>query len=355
MPGILLLFVLLVLSAFFAGTEVALVSISRIKVQRYLTEGRRGAKSLLWLKRRPRKMIITILVGNNVVNIGASALTTVIATKAFGSAAVGIAIGILMLLLLVFGEIIPKSIAQAQAGRFALLVARPIKLLARVLAPLIWVLDTISNAIQQFSGVPTETETLNELELKTMIEFGVQKAVIEPEEQYIINRAMRFSDTLVEDVMTPASRIFAFKANLPAGSVIGPFLESGFSRVPVFQGSIQNILGIVLIKEVMAARVNRDSTTLEQLAHKPIFITSGTPIDDVFKIFQKKRMHLGIVRDADDVVLGLVTLEDLLEELVGEIDDEHDRQHTIQDGLEESGDKREVGLAEPQETVAKSR
>lgn len=333
--AILTLLILLALSGFFSGAEVALLTTHRIRVDRFVQEGRKGAKALQRLAMHPKRMIITILIGNNVVNVAASALTTVIAQNAFGSSAIGYAAGILTLFLLIFGEISPKTLAQAGAGRIALAIARPIEILGIILFPIVWTLEHISTFLQRAVGNEA-AESLNELEIMNMVRFGVAAEVIEPEEQYIINRAMRFSDTTVDEVMTIASRIFALEAHLPATSVIDAILNSGFSRIPIYRGSLQNIIGIVLLKEVMQARVDSDSAMLEELAHEPIFIAAGTPIDDVFKIFQKKRTHMGIVRDASDGILGLVTLEDLLEELVGEIDDETDRELNPHEGLVET-------------------
>lgn len=332
---ILQLLILLSLSAFFSGAEVALLAVTRARVERFLQEKRKGAKALKRLKEKPRHMIITILIGNNVVNVTASALMTIMATDAFGSEVIGIAAGTLTLFLLIFGEITPKTLAQTHAGRVALLIARPIEWLTTVLMPLVILLEKLTDLLHRFGG-DEAGDQLNEVEIRAMVQFGVEGEVIEPEEQYIINRAMRFSDTIVDDVMTPAPDMFAMEAHLPALSAIDAILNSGFSRIPIYRGSLQNIVGIVLLKEAMQAKVDNDSVMLEEIAHEPIFIASGTPIDDVFKIFQKKRTHMGMVRDASDGILGLVTLEDLLEELVGEIDDESDRELNAGEGLEEN-------------------
>ena len=281
-------------------------------------------------------MIITILIGNNIVNVAASAVVTVMAQEAFGSDAIGLAAGVLTLFLLIFGEITPKTLAQTHAGRVALMIARPIEWLTTLLLPLVILLEKLTDLLHKLGGDEAKDQ-LNEVEIRAMVQFGVEGEVIEPEEQYIINRAMRFSDTIVDEVMTKAPDMFAMEAHLPALSAIDAILNTGFSRIPIYRGSLQNIVGVVLLKEVMQAKVDNDSVMLEELAHEPIFIASQTPIDDVFKIFQKKRTHLGIVRDAQDGILGLVTLEDLLEELVGEIDDETDRELNAQEGLTENG------------------
>jgi|SRR3989344_318900 len=326
---------LILLNAFFSAAEVALLAVSSARVERYISEHRRGARTLQRLKSRPRRMIVTILICANVVSVSAAAFTAIAVENTFGSKSVGLATGVLTFLLLVFGELSPKTLAQANSGRLALLVAPPIALIEFVLFPLIWILEHITKLIQRIGhGIPHDA--LNEAELRTMIRFGVEEDVIEPEEQYIINRAMRFSDTRVERVMIPWSDVSTLDAHMSEDDALAAMIETGYSRMPVTSGAKRNVIGIALLKELVYSRLNGRSETVGQIAKEPIFVRPGTPIDDVFKIFQKKQSHMAIIRDSDDGVLGVVTLEDLVEELVGEIEDESDPEGTGHSDLEKA-------------------
>jgi CBS domain containing-hemolysin-like protein len=330
---LLILLLLLALSAFFSGAEVALLAVSKARVERYVAEHRHGARALQRLKARPRRMIVTILIGNNVVNVSASAITTVVVENTVGSEAIGYAAGILTFLLLVFGEISPKTIAQANSGSFALVVAPIVQFLEVLLFPFVWLLEHIARLLHRLAHNAPH-DALNEAELRTMIRFGVEEDVIEPEEQYIINRAMRFSDTRVERVMTRKREMFLLDAKTPADAALAKMLEIGYSRVPIYSGNRQHVTGIALLKELIRTDLAGKVANVGHLAKEPIFVHPGTPIDDVFKIFQKKQSHMAIVHDPDDGILGLVTLEDLVEELVGEIEDESDPEGTGHSDLE---------------------
>ncbi len=323
---ILIIVLLVLLSAFFAGAEVALVSLSRVKVRTLVTQEVRGAKTLRRIKKKPNRMIIAILIGNNVVNVAASALATLLAIDLAGSSAVGIAAGLLTLFLLVFGEIIPKTYAQANASVYALAVAPIILLLMRVLLPLIVVLEWAATVTQRRFGRKDKAH-MSEAEIKTVIELGVEHNILEPEEQVIINRAMRFSDTVVSQVMTPLQDVFALSADSTIDSATRQLVAKGFSRAPVCtNGDPQRVLGVAIMSGLMGAiHTGGGDSTIEDVIEKPLFVASELGIDDAFTKLQKEQMHLAVVRDRKKRIIGLITLEDIIEELVGEIDDEKAR------------------------------
>ncbi len=323
MSEIFLLAILVVLSAFFSGVEVALVSVSPIKVKSLLKEGRKGSKTLSKLKKNPRRMIITVLIGSNIANIGAAALATVIATQEFGSSGVGIAAGVMTLIILIFGEIIPKTFAATHAERISLAVASPVLALNYILYPLVVILEWIATRVNRLVKIK-KAEPITESDIKAMIEFGVEKKVIDPAEQYIIERAVRFSDITVQEVMILADRIFSLDGRMTIRQALEDIIDSNYSRIPVYTRSKNNITGVIFVKDVMASvQKNRQNKRLQDIAAAPIFVKKSLGIDDTFKLFQDKQTHIALVRDGKKII-GLVTLEDLMEELVGEITDETD-------------------------------
>lgn len=314
---------LLVLAAFFAAAEVALVSLSRVKVRSLRKQKLPGSEALHRLKARPRRMIITILIGNNVVNVAASALVTVLVVNAFGSTAVGIAAGILTIILLIFGEVLPKTYAQARAEQYALLAAYPIEILTKIMLPLVLALEFIARLVHQRES---KKAGLSEKDISAFVELAVENEVLEPEEEIIINKAMRFSDTVAAQVMTPLQDVFALPEKTPVHEVAQELVSKGFSRAPIFQDNIQHVIGIAILPYlVSAAYEGRADTPVKEVVHDSLFVKSDTGIDDVFKALTEKHTHMAIVRDKKKRVVGIVTLEDLLEELVGEIGDETDK------------------------------
>ena len=322
--NIALLIFLIILSGFFSGAEVALLSISHIKVRTYLKDKRQGSVALSRLKSQPRRIIITILIGNNVANITAAAIATVIATKKFGSTGIGVVTGVLTFLILVFGEITPKTFASKYAGRISLLIAKPIEIFKYSLYPLVVFFDWLTQAMEKLVKLK-KLEPITESEIKTMIQYGVEKKVVAPEEQLIINRALAFSDTTAKDVMVPLKNVFSLPADELLATALKKMIKSGFSRIPVYDKSASDIIGIVLVKEIIKElATQRKGKVLKDVVGQPIIVPESMRIDYLFKIFQKKHRHFAIVQSSGNKAVGIATLEDLIEELVGEIVDESD-------------------------------
>ena len=269
-------------------------------------------------------MIITILIGNNVANITAAAIATVIATKRFGSTGIGIATGVLTFLILIFGEITPKTFASKYAGRISLLIARPIEIMKFSLYPLVLFFDWLTHTMEKFVKLK-KMESITESEIKTMIQYGVEQKVVAPEEQLIINRALAFSDTSAKDVMVPLKDVFSLPADESLEVALDKIIESGFSRIPVYDKSASDIIGIVLVKEIVKDLASKSKNKLlRDVVVQPIIIPESMRIDYLVKIFQKRHRHFAIVQSSDNKAIGIATLEDLIEELVGEIVDESD-------------------------------
>lgn len=323
---IILLFILIMLSAFFSGTEVALLSITPVRVRTYRNEGRRGSRSLAKLKNQPRRMIITILIGNNVANIVAAALATVVASEYFGSTGLGIMTGVLTLVILIFGEITPKTLASKYAGQLSLKLAPIIYFLSYAFYPMVAFLGWLTGSLERLFKFKKHAE-ITESEIKSMVEFGVEHNVVAPEEQLIINRALAFADTTAREVMIPIDSTFILTSAMRIEHALPKMLESGFSRVPVYEDEKYKIIGIVLIKDVARELVaKRGHQSLREITVPTTYVPEEMRIDYLFKVFKRTRKHMAMVQDTSKHTIGIVTLEDLLEELVGEIVDESDVQ-----------------------------
>lgn len=315
----LLLLGLLVLSAFFSAAEVAFVSLSPARVRVLEEKKTRGGKLVAKLKSRPQRFLATILIGNNLVNIFAAGLATVTATQLFGSAGLGIATGVMTFLVLIFGEIIPKAFAQSHAESFALAVSYPIFLLDKVLWPFTFLIEKALHLLGA-----RYTERVTEEELVALVDIGTEGGEIKKHEQEMIQNVLEFTDTRVEEVMTPRVEIAALDKSKTIREAKHFFAEGPHSRVPVFDGSVDNIMGIVTLRHIFEYRGEQDLSLENLPLLKPIFTPTSRPIRSLFQEFKSRHIHIAIVVDEHGGTLGLVTLEDLLEEIVGEIEDEED-------------------------------
>lgn len=315
---IIILIALIVLGGVFAAAEVALISISPIRVRAYVKQGRKGALALQRLKDRPRRMITFLLICTTIVNIAAASLATIIAGETFGSGSLGIAAGALTLVMLIFAELVPKTFAATYASQIALAFAAPLEVLLFVLMPAVLLLELLSRKMTAF--VRLKHEPLTETEIKAMIEYGVEKKLIEPDEKFIMQSAFKLSDVRVHEIMTPLPKVFALDAALPVGEALDKMTRRRFSRVPVYAGQKESITGIVLLKDVVRASKEKQAA-LKDIARKPIVVQKDMLIGNLFKLFQAKQTHIACAKDGEKII-GIVTLEDILEELVGEIRDE---------------------------------
>ncbi|HPO05696.1 MAG TPA: CNNM domain-containing protein, partial [Candidatus Gracilibacteria bacterium] len=230
---LIILFVLIFLSAFFSGSEIALISLSEVKMRTMINEGHLSARLVSKLRKNPHRLLVTILVGNNFVNIGASVLCTVWATKHFGESFLAYITGILTLVILIFGEILPKTIAERFPRHFALFIARPLYLFQLLTYPAIWVLEKFMGMLLNL--VKKHPDRVTEDEIKTLISMGTEEGLLESEEQEIIENVLEFSDMRVENIMTPRANIIAIDANLSIKEAVDIVLNSGFSRIPVYE------------------------------------------------------------------------------------------------------------------------
>ena len=316
--------VLLVFSGIFSGSETALVALSMARVDALVKEGRAGAKALYQLKKDPSRMLTTILIGNNLVNIAASALATVMATREFGSAGPGIAVGVLTLFILVFGEITPKSLATRYSETISLFISYPLLVFMRLIYPLVWFFGHFTSWVHRLTGGKGDP-TVTELELIGMLGYGVDEGAIEQNERKIIERVFAFNDLKVRDVMTPKGKIFSLDETLTVAEAIPLVLLERYSRIPLFTGQNDNFTKVLYMRDLLRASANGQlEERLGNIAHEPLFVSQYQAIDDLFATIRRSNRVFSIVVDEYGDVRGIATLEDLLEELVGEIYDESD-------------------------------
>jgi putative hemolysin len=322
---IFLFIICVILSAFFSSSEVALISMTRAKVRTLDNENRVGSHALVALKESPEHLLTTILIGNNIVNIGAASIATAIAIKMFGDVGVGIATGVVTIIILIFGEIGPKIYATRASDTFALTVAPIILFLSKLLSPLIWLMERVSPklGIGKESAEPAVTED----EIKEWIDVGKEDGTIEQDEQDMLYSVLEFGDTTAREIMTPRVNVILMEDTISFEDAIRIFSETGFSRIPVYHDQIDNINGILNVKDVFSAMVShRKDSTIREIMYDPMFVPESKKIDDLLKELRVHRVQMAIVIDEYSSFVGIVTVEDILEELVGDILDEFDKE-----------------------------
>lgn len=326
-----ILIVCIFLSAFFSATETAFTALSRIKVSHMMEKKLPGVGLVKKLREDPAKLLSTILIGNNIATIGSSALATTIAlrlTETYKWGGVGvaasIATGVMTFFLLVFGEITPKTLAIRHSEAFALVSAWPIYIFSWILSPIAWILSIFSRPIIYLFGgkMPEAGPFVTEEEIKFLIAASAKEGVIERGEKEMISSIFEFGDTTVKEVMTPRPDIKAVEDGSSIEDVIGLINETGHSRIPVYEGNIDNVVGIVYAKDLLNFRKD---DKLRDFLRSAIFVPEAKRIDDLLHQMQGARTHIAIVVDEYGVTSGIVSMEDLVEEIVGEIHDEFER------------------------------
>jgi len=319
-----LLFGLLAFSAFFSGSETAITSISRARVEALLAERRFGSKALHRMKGNLNRTLVIILIGNNLVNTGAATLATVVATEHFGHLGPGLAVGVITLLLLVFGEITPKTFGSRYAIAIALLAAAPLELLGKLLLPLVWAMEKL---IQWMHGLtdPPRDPTVTDTELIAMAEHGTQEGSIEAGEHQMIRRIFDFSTLRAGDIMVHRHEVFSLDGNRTIGEALGDITAQSHYRIPLYTSSPEEISRVVTLPEILreVAQGNLQKT-LNEVGSDPIYVPPNQPVDGLLEALRANKDQLIVVVNEFGGLLGIFTLEDILEELVGEIYDDEE-------------------------------
>ena len=322
----LLLIFLLLCSAFFSACEVAYFSLNSLQLNEMAEKKGRMGRIVNSLLEKPRELLITIYIGNEFVNIAVSVVVTSIAINIFGSLGVGVAIGIGTLLLLVFGDIIPKSISIKFAQPYALFSAYPLKAFAKLVQPAQKLFSVWTERIICSMGVlphGLKESPITDEEFRAMVEVGEGEGVIDSDEKELIQNVIEFGETTVEEVMTPKIDMFTVNIEDSLDDILPRIIENFYSRVPVYGLEDEGILGILFTKDLTRLKhLPREKVSLKSILHPSISVPQSKKIKEMLEEFRKLKKHMAIVLDEYGSVCGLVTLEDIIEELVGEIDSE---------------------------------
>ena len=323
MTLLIALVILVAFSAFFSASETAFSSLNQIRLKSRAEDGDKAAARVLAMSEQYDKLLSTILIGNNIVNIGAASIATVLFTKALGEErGATVSTIVLTIVVLIFGEISPKSIAKEMPETIATAVSPFLNLLMTLFTPLTWLFSQWKKLLNHFIH-SSEEDTITEGELMTMVSEAESDGELTDRESQLIRSAIEFDDVEVEEILTPRVDVIAVEDDITLEELARTFAESGYSRLPVYHGTIDNIIGVVHEKDFYLGRLKKE-TTLEDLIKPTLYTTGSTQISRLLRILREQHHHMAVVVDEYGGTEGIITLEDILEELVGEIWDEHD-------------------------------
>ncbi|HAG51320.1 MAG TPA: hypothetical protein DCL42_08290 [Deltaproteobacteria bacterium] len=321
---ILTLIVLLALSGIFSGTETAITSISRLRLRHLVKEKGKRALYLKRLKDNPNRMLTTILVGNNVVNVTASAIATVLFTRLFDSSGIGIAIGVMTILVLIFGEIVPKAFAVQHSQAIALAAATPLWYLSVLIYPVVKFFDVLIRlSLKVFGSAEKRQPVVTKEDIQSAVEIGEETGIIEESEEEMIKNIFKFDDVTVEDIMTPLRQVASIPIAATFGEALQYIIKKPFTRFPVYKDTKENFVGIIYTKAMLEhAAKGKTDIPITKVMKKLSYISKERKLNYLLRYFLSKNIHFAAVFNEQSKVIGIVTLEDILEEIVGEIIDE---------------------------------
>ncbi|MBI4618882.1 MAG: DUF21 domain-containing protein [Desulfobacterales bacterium] len=315
----------LICSAFFSGAETAFLSLSKLRVKQLVKDKPNIGKGIEKILKEPDQLIGTILVGNNIVNIAATAVTTAIAISVFGKQGVFIATICMTLLLLIFSEVTPKTYAAYNALKFSLIAIYPVRFFTVLFHPIVWVISKISHFLLLIMGQKGKSRwsPITEEEIESMIEVGEEEGAFEPRKGRMLAGIFDLTDLTVEDLMVPVNDIVSIEVSMGLDEIERVITENVFSRYPVYEKDINNILGYIHVKDFFKAK-NRPDLAIKDIIRQPLFIPETKVVYVQLLDFQKERAHMAFVVDEYGNIRGVVTMEDIIEEITGEIYDESD-------------------------------
>ncbi len=335
---LLFLLLLIGMSAFFSSAETALTTVNKVRIKTLVDEGNKSAIIVQKILDRHSKMLSAILIGNNIVNISASSLATTMTIRYIGNYAVGITTGLMTLLVLLFGEILPKNTAMLFPEKISLAYARIIYFLIRLLTPLIFLVDQLSKGLMFLLHVDPNKKAshMTETELKTYVDVSHEDGVIETEEREIIYNVFEFSDAVAKDVMIPRIDMSTVSVDATYDELFSVFKENMYTRIPVYEGSNDNIIGLVNIKDFMFV-ANKEDFKIQDILRDAYYTYEFKKTADLMIEMKEKPFNVAFVLNEYGSCVGMITLEDLLEEIVGEIRDEYDADE--EDLIKEVGER----------------
>ena len=350
---LLVIFVLIILNAIFVAAEIALVTIRRTRVEQLVEEGNRRAIRIKRLTSQPGRFLAVIQIGVTFVGFLAAAFAGVSLSQGLetvlrgvpaltgyaGPLALLIVTALLSFVTIVFGELVPKTLALAHPERFALVLGGLVDLMGRLLGPIVFLLTQVTEAITRLLGVHgiDQSQIMSTAELKLLVERGGEQGILEAEEEQMIHAVIELGERRAHEVMVPRTSIVGLPITANFDQAIDMIVEEGHSRIPIYEGSIDAILGILYAKDLLPyLKVGATRPALRALLRTPLFVPESMSVDDLLHEFQRRKVHIAIVLDEYGGTAGLVTIEDLLEEIVGEIQDEYDEEEPMIERLSDN-------------------
>lgn len=325
---LIILVILLILSGFFSSAETALTTVNKLKLRTLSEEGKKRATKVLSVTENSGKLLSTILIGNNIVNISASALATTLCTEVFGSKFIGVSTGILTILVLIFGEITPKTLATKYSIQLSMIFVYPIWILMIILTPVIWLLNIITGIIFKMLHIDTSDkgDTMTESELRTIFDVSHEDGVLETSEKFMISNVVDFGDALSKDIMIPRADVVFADINSTYEEIVSKFSEETYSRIPIYEESKDNVVGLLYIKDLFFYKEKHgvENFDVRNILRKPLFVYEYQKTSQIFADMKTSSVTMAVVLDEYGVTSGIITMEDLIEEIVGEIRDEYD-------------------------------
>ncbi|MCM1172961.1 MAG: hemolysin family protein [Clostridium sp.] len=325
---LVILVILLILSGFFSSAETALTTVNKLKLRTLSEEGKKRATKVLAVTENSGKLLSTILIGNNIVNISASALATTLCTEVFGSKFIGISTGILTVLVLIFGEVTPKTLAAKYSIQLSMLFVYPIWILMIILTPAVWLLNIITGTIFKILHVDTSDkgDTMTESELRTIFDVSHEDGVLETSEKFMISNVVDFGDALSKDIMIPRADVVFADINATYEELVSKFSKETYSRIPIYEDSKDNVVGLLYIKDLFFYKEKHGTENFDarNVLRKPLFVYEYQKTSQIFADMKTSSVTMAVVLDEYGVTSGIITMEDLIEEIVGEIRDEYD-------------------------------
>ena len=321
---LVIVIILLSASAFFSSAETALMTSNKLRMRNLAENGNKRAAKVLKVTENTDKMLSAILIGNNIVNLTASSISTTLTLKIFGSKLVGIATGILTFLILVFGEITPKNVASKNAEKMALAYIGVISFLVTLLTPVIFIVNTVAKfVISIFNKNGDDNNAVTEEELRAMVEYSHEEGVIENEEKKMIVNVVDFGDTVAGDIMVPRVDMVMVDEKSSYEEILQVFREERYTRIPVYEETPDNVIGILNVKDFLLIE-DKENFVMKELLREPLYTYEYKKTSALMMDMRKTGANIVIVLDEYGITAGLITLEDMLEEIVGEIRDEFD-------------------------------
>ena len=333
---VVIIAVLLMLSAICSATETAFSSCNRIRLKKLADDGNKSAKKAMNICDNFDKALTAILVGNNVVNISSSSIATVLFTEKFGKGSVGLATVVMTVLVLIFGEILPKSLAKENSERFSILMAAPLSAFMFIITPITAIFMGIKSGVSKLVGNKNSEPSVTEEELKYIIDEIQDEGVLEEQESELVRSALDFDEITISEILVPRVNIEGVELHEDMESIKKRFVQTKFSRLPVYDKDLDHIVGLIHQSDFFEMYL-KGKTDISLIMNKPLYITENRKISEILKQMQRKKVHMAVVLDQYGGTEGICTLEDIIEELVGEIYDESDEEDTslvkISDGV----------------------